>query len=236
MMEKKRRKKKRTPSDWIMDGILVAVALIVLILLGSMLKGKLDVEETGKKAVSEKEDQKKETSRYTCVISDGSSNDTVFTLEFNNEKMTYQESLTAAGQSTDLDKGTFKQDGNTIVANSEKSRKQISYIIDKDYLLAKDALYQGTIPKGNTFEAECTYMAEGECQTTVTFHENGRYEQKVISAGKDGSLDPASKVETGGTYERTDNIIHRTSDAGELLLDFYIYQNQLSNAYYILEK
>lgn len=236
MMEKKRRKKKRTPSDWIMDGILVAVALIVLILLGSMLKGKLDVEEIGKKAVAEKEDQKKETSRYTCVISDGSSNDTVFTLEFNNEEMTYQESLTAAGQSTDLDKGTFKQEGNAIVANSEKSKKQISYIIDGDYLLAKDALYQGTIPKGNTFEAECIYMAEGECQTTVTFHENGRYEQKIISADKNGSLEPGSEVETGGTYDREGNIIHRTSDAGELLLDFYIYQNQLSNAYYILEK
>lgn len=228
--------KKVKASNIVMDCIIGGVVLVLLLLVGAaVMKGKNNSTDTAKTTPKPVEKEAGVT-KYRCVIQDGSSNATVFGLDFNRGNMTYTEYLEAGEQSTELDEGTYQEQGGKWIVTSKENKKTTTYIRDGEYLLAEEAIYEGKLPSGNNFNATFTYEEKGVCKNTLEFHLDGTYQESVLSYGKEGSSEKDTTKTTRGTYKRGEKTISRTTEAGEQMLDFYIYHNRITNAYYKLEK
>lgn len=224
------------PSNIIMDCIIGGVVLVLLIVAGaSVMKGKNNSTDT-KKATPKPVTKEAGVTKYRCIIQDGSSNATVFGLDFNSGDMTYKEYLEAGDKSTELDNGSYEEKDGKWITTSKKNQEVNTYVRDGDYLLAEDEIYSGKLPKGTHFNATFTYEKKGICKNTLKFHVDGTYEETVLSYGEDGNSQEDTTKTIRGTYERKEATISRTTEGGEQMLDFYIYGSQITNAYYQLEK
>lgn len=161
--------------------------------------------------------------------------DTSFRIGFDAGTMTYVEDMVVGEQSYTLDSGSYNVENGRIHTFSETDdARSLEYIIDGDYILAKSFLYQGEIPDKDTFEAVCTYEGNG-ADYEITFHEDGTYEEVNRAAGEEASAESDSteqSMQASGTYVRDGRFLKRTDDAGEAVIDFYIYEGQITNSYY----
>jgi len=186
--------------------------------------------------------KKKGVSVYVCAIAGGSgTNSTSFQLNFDETTGTYTETMSASDQSSGLDAGTYQKNKN-ILTTTSKNKTTTEYIMDGKYLLVKNQMYKGKIPSnaGSTFDGTFTYTVKGQSETTVSFTKDGNYTSVTKSIAKESDTSSAGTSENketkdAGTYEKKGSMIVRTSSQGQPLLDFYIYKNQISNAYYIAQ-
>lgn len=231
-------KKKMKPADIIMDCIIGGVILVLVFVVGGMILSKMN-SNSGKKEDSAKVTTKpveKEDGviKYQCVIPGGSNNTTIFGISFYEKDHTYREYLQAGDQESPLDEGSYKEENGKFIATSKEDQSRITYLKDGDYILVEDGMYQGTLPDGDRFEGTFVYEVKNEFKNTLTFKKDGTYQETVTSyAAKDSSEKDTTKTTTG-TYKRNEDTIERVSDNGEPLLDFRIYENQISTAYYEL--
>lgn len=224
--------KKVKASNVIMDCIIGGVVLVLLVVAVAM-GGNHDGDESGGTG------GKDGVAVYRCVIDDASSNNTVFSLEFHKKDMTYREFLEAGDKSTELDRGSYREEDGKWITTSEKGKDTVTYFRDGDYLLAEEAMYQGKLPKGNLFDATFTYEEAGVMKSTLQFKMDGTYVNTVLSYGSKGEGDRAQDTTktTRGTYQRKKKSISRKENgSGGTLLDFYIYGDRITNAYYKLEE
>lgn len=243
-MAKKTTKRKKKPFDIMTDLIVIAVFLILAVVIGSMLlnnlKDKKKSSDAAPKATQEavetQEPKQEGVSVYTCVISTGEElGETEFELEFNSNDMTYIENLKAGTQESILDQGKYtEKDGKIKTVSTKTKGNKASYFLDGNYILVEEQLYKGTVPKdaGKTFHGKFTYDINNMGQTTIRFNKDGTYILKTVSFGDKKSSEKDSTVTEKGTYEKEGNWISRTTDAGEEKLNYYIYEGQITNAYY----
>lgn len=237
-------KKKLKASDIIMDCIIGGVALVLLIVLLTVLFKDSGNKDTDKKKATESttteqpSNQPKQAGdlRYECVISGEKegTNSTTFVLLFHTDRKTYEEAVQVGTKTSQLDKGSYEKKGESFVTKSTEGKASITYTPDDKYLIATSDVYSGKISDDDTFDAVCTYEKEKEFKKTITFKKDGTYEQTLVSYAKEGSSDKDSTATTTGTYQRKGKFIQRTSDQKESLMDFYVYHNQISDAYYQL--
>lgn len=236
------RKKKLKPVDIVTDCIIAGVVIVLLIVVGTTAvnkeKGRAgshhDSDVTKGMAEPKTVNGEEGELRYACVITEGSSNDTIFYVTFHPDRMTYEESIQVSDKTSELDKGTYEERNKKMVTTSSEGKKQLTYVTDGEYLIVESEMYDGTIPSGDTFDAVCTYEVKDECKKRITFKKDGTYEQELVSYAQKGSSEQDSKEKTTGTYQRKGKFIQRISDSKESLLDFYIYEDKISNAYYRL--
>lgn len=237
-------KKKWKASDIMMDCIIGGVALVLLIVLMTTVfkgAGNKDTGSDQKVATKNATEQPEATEqtkpgdlRYECVISgeQEGTNDTTFVLLFHTDRKTYEEAVQVAGKTSQLDKGSYEKKGESFVTKSDKGKESITYTPDDKYLIATSDVYRGEIPDDDTFDAICTYEKAKEFKKTITFKKDGTYKQTLVSYAKEGSSEKDSTATTTGKYQRKGKFIQRTSDQKESLMDFYVYNNQISDAYY----
>lgn len=225
--------KKLKPGNIIMDCIIGGVILVFLIVIGTIVMDRKNNSSESEKVTPAPVKKEAGVEKYRCIIENGSKNDTVFGLDFDSADMTYKEYLEAGETSSTLDEGTYEVKDGKWITKSTKEKPSASYIKDGEVLLAEGAFYQGELPEGDNFNAVFVYEKKGELKNTLTFQLDGTYDEEIVSYGvKEGD----STKTTHGTYERKGNTIARVTDAGEKLLDFYIYNDRITNAYYKLEK
>ena len=233
--------KKIKPGNIIMDCIIAGAVLVLLIVLGTTFwnnkkedtaQDKVKTESTALPASMPKGNG---IENYECVINDENSNNTVFYISFNTNDMTFEETLLAKDQSSTLDKGSYKEENGKYITTSEKSKKEHSYAKDGNYLVVESELFEGEVPDEDTFKGTFVYEVPDEVRTTIAFNLDGTYQQEVLSYAAGTDSQDAKQVTTG-TYKRKGKFIQRKADNNEPLLDFYIYNNKISNAYYKLVK
>lgn len=236
-------KKKLKPGDIVMDCIIIGVLLVVVIVVGTTIynRGKSTDDSSTKiaKTITPNPEKKEGgVKTYSCVISATGSNDTVFRIAFNANDMTYAESIYAGNQSTTLDAGSYEKEENKYVVTSAKGKAKQIYVEDGEYLVAQSALFTGKVPETDTFEGSFVYEVKGQSKTTITFKEDGTYEQTLLSYAKkeNSGEDKDSTQTTTGKYTRKGNFIHREPDNKDSLMDLYVYDGQLCNGYYKQEK
>lgn len=161
--------------------------------------------------------------KYICEVESGDNESTKFTLNFDSSNMTYTETLAVSDTEVTLSKGTYVTEDETITTTSEDDGKVQNFLVDDTYIIAKDYLYDGEITDGDTFEASCSYTNSNDATDTITFRSDGTYTED--SAGET----------TEGTYERKGDFITRTDDSGSGMIDFLVYNNQITNSYYKAE-
>lgn len=234
--------KKMKPSNVIIDCIIAGVILVIVIVLGGSFLGKKsdDKEDATEpkpvKAAEESVSKDKNTEQYACVIASGGNNDTVFSISFHSDRMTYEEAMSAGSQSSILDKGTYEVKDGKYITTSTKSKKENTYVRDGEYLIVENEMYEGELPAGDKVDAQFVYEVEGECKNTLTLKEDGTYSETIVSYAVDGSSGGNTEKTTTGTYTRDGKFVKRVADEGGVLLDFYIYNNKISNAYYKIIK
>ncbi len=152
---------------------------------------------------------------------------------FDAEKGTYEE---VWGDSV-LMTGTYTVDGDTITGTTDgnkdigaQSETEVFLVRDNKYLIPKNFIYEGTIPDGDTFDAECVLKDSSGTEYTVRFKKDGSftYTAKGSSEDDDGSG-------TTGTYEREGDFLHRSNTDGVPMADYYIYDGKLAGFVYTKE-
>ncbi len=150
----------------------------------------------------------------------------IYRMAFDKGTMTYV--LEAEGQGTvrTFDSGTFAyEDGGAVHTFSETDDVfSLRYIMDGEYILADGYFYEleaGNLSSGDTFEAVYTLKAGEAGQYSVTFYEDGTFEESTIEGET-----------TKGTYERDGDLIYCRDEDGKPVENFYIYGERLSNAFY----
>lgn len=235
MAEKKNRKEKSF-MDKMTDIFIVLVIIAAIFFIVALV-----MEKNGEKKDKEKQDEKKvvkvtETPaqtplpegvvRYNNIIS-SEKNDTEFYLLFNYNDGTYQEMIRASSLEDSLDEGTFEEGAHTIkTISAVNDGLEENYIIDGEFIIPESAVFKGDIGDKDRFEADCVSESK-DYTTTITFYREGNFREESIS-----KTEGVEDVIRGGTYERKGKYIKRTSANGEILMDLYIYNNQVANAYY----
>lgn len=165
---------------------------------------------------------------YQRVVSvDGS--ETSFNIAFDGGTMTYVQDMVVEGQSYTLDSGSYTvTDGVVQVYSETDDANSIAYVVDGDYMIARDFIYEGSIPASETFEAVVTHKGT-DVTREVVFQKDGTYEE-TITTEDDSSEERVTK--SAGTYTRDGKFIKRSPDSGEKVIDFYVYQDQVTNSYY----
>lgn len=162
-------------------------------------------------------------SKYSMKVNAGDANDTVFSMNFKKSDKTYEENVKATDKSATLSKGSYEEKDGAITVTSDSDKKAQKFAVMDKYLIATDFLYDGKIPDGDKFEVKCTFMNPNKVEYSITFRKDGTY-----------TLDQNGDVKEG-TYKRTGNLIKRTDDAAKGAIDYLIYNNQITNSYYIAE-
>ena len=153
------------------------------------------------------------------MSSDNSS--TVFEITFNEKNNTYKENISVGDKAVELASGTFVMDGNKLTLTSDGGDVQ-NLVKQGKYLIAKDYLYEGEIPDGDTFDATCTFKNSNNVVYFITFKADGTYVQ-------DDNGDVSE-----GTYTRDGDWIKRESSSGTSVgIDYLIYSGRITNSYYI---
>lgn len=235
--------KERTTLDKVTDAFIVCVVLAGIFFIASIVvQGYKEKQAT--KRIEEKsgnlETQETAASstplpdgvvRYNNSISSGEQNDTEFYLLFDYNDNTYTEMVRASSLEDALDEGSFEDKEDVITIKSSKNKNYTeTFHKDGEYLVPESGLFKGEIGEGETFEVACVQESK-DYTTTINFYKGGTYSEEK-SSKTEGVQDSAR----GGTYERKDGFISRTSMSGEDLLDLYIYNGSLTNAYYKLSE
>lgn len=127
-------------------------------------------------------------------------------------------------KAVELASGTFVMDGNKLTLTSDGGDVQ-NLVKQGKYLIAKDYLYEGEIPDGDTFDATCTFKNSNNVVYSITFKADGTYVQ-------DDNGDVSE-----GTYTRDGDWIKRESSSGTSVgIDYLIYSGRITNSYYIKNK
>lgn len=160
---------------------------------------------------------------YNIVIPSGNeSAATILGFEFHKEDASYKETITLGQESYVLFEGSYEVDEAADLVTCTPLEGEVqSFIIAGNYLIAEGFFYEGKIPDGTSFDAECTLENSAGGITTITFGKDGTYKE---SGG-------TSKAE--GTYTRDGDFIHRSTKDGSSQTDFIIYNGHISNAFYI---
>ena len=138
---------------------------------------------------------------YSCEIMSGDNSSTVFEITFNEKNNTYKENISVGDKAVELASGTFVMDGNKLTLTSDGGDVQ-NLVKQGKYLIAKDYLYEGEIPDGDTFDATCTFKNSNNVVYSITFKADGTYVQ-------DDNGDVSE-----GTYTRDGDWIKRESSSG----------------------
>ena len=160
---------------------------------------------------------------YDIVIPSGNeAAATILGFEFNKEDGSYKETITLGEENYTLFEGSYEVDetADLVTCTPQKGEVQ-NFIIAGDYLIAEGYFYDGKIPDGTAFDVVCTYTNSSGVTATITFVKDGTYQE---SGG-------TSRVE--GTYTRDGDFIHRTTKDGNAQTDLIIYNDLISNAFYI---
>lgn len=169
---------------------------------------------------------------YELALNSGET-EAVYRLAFHKETMIYILEIDVEGQTFTFDSGTYsvEADGAVRTYSEVDDANSQRYVADGEYVVAEGTLYEGEIPPEDTFEAQCVSVA-GKQKKFISFHEDGTYEEEsyfespIIEGEK-----RAEEVEKG-TYERNGNFIRLSGKEKDLVTDFYIYQNRITNSYY----
>lgn len=161
-------------------------------------------------------------STYLMEIQSGDSDSTIFRYIF--EDGNYTEMIGVGDKEYQLDSGSYtvKDDEVVCVSAGENPRTE-SFVISGEYLLAKDYIYEGVVPEGKTFSTECTFASDTS-NSSVVFSEDGTF---VYTSSSSGIV--------SGTYERKGDFISLNASNGASLIDFIVWNNRITNAYYIAE-
>lgn len=235
-MTEKKSKKEKSFMDKMTDIFIVLVIAAAVFFIAALI-----MEKNGAQKDKKKQDGKETVEataapsqtplpegvvRYNNIIL-SENNDTEFYLLFNYNDGTYKEMIRAASLEDSLDEGTFKEEDNTIKTTSTvNDGMEETYITDGEYIIPESAIFKGDIGDKDDIEADCVSESK-DYTTTISFYKGGTFREESIS--KTEGVEDVSK---GGTYERNGKYIKRTSADGEILMDLYIYNNQIANAYY----
>lgn len=234
MAEKKSRKEKSF-MDKITDIFIVLVIAAAIFFIAALImeknaaqkEKKQDGEETAEATAAPSQTPLPEgVVRYNNIIL-SEKNDTEFYLLFNYNDGTYTEMIRASSLEDSLDEGTFEEEDDAIkTISTVNDGLEETYIIDGEYIIPESAIFKGDIGDKDNIEADCVSESK-DYTTTISFYKGGTFREESIS--KTEGVEDVSK---GGTYERNGKYIKRTSADGEILMDLYIYNNQIANAYY----
>ena len=209
--------KRRIPGE-----LLVAVILVAVIICGVFVAYRWDA---GKR--------KSVAGTYSCKFQVNSSENNSITVyyKFDADKGTYEELWGERSLMT----GTYTVEGDKITVVSD-GKEELGAGSETDTILVKDKLlipesyiYEGEIPSGDTFDAECTMNDIAGQKYIVSFSKDGKYTYTVQnkSGGNDSSM--------SGTYEREGDFLHRTNAEGVQLTDFYVFEGKLAGIVYTKE-
>jgi hypothetical protein len=162
---------------------------------------------------------------YAIAIASGEDTDsTVLSFVFSAEDMTYRETISLGEKEYDLAAGTYTYDAQSakVVCTPDSDSDAQTFFVSGDYLFADGYFYEGEIPDGKTFDAVCTYTNSAGTETVITFSADGTYTEVG-----------GTSTATSGTYTRKNDTITRTASDGSPLVDFQIYEGQISNSYYV---
>ncbi|MCR5690913.1 MAG: hypothetical protein K6G62_01710 [Eubacterium sp.] len=170
---------------------------------------------------------------YQCMISEGSGEGTEgasnFVLELDYLNKTFKRLLNSDDKTSDVAKGTFSlKDGYIETVSSKGATNKL--VRDGKYLVTENALYEGDVPEGKTFDLTATTKNE-DAEVHMKFKKNGIFSVHVVSyeSQADGS---DTKTDDTGKYYRKGNFIYRTKKDGTELMPIYIYQGRLCTNYY----
>lgn len=160
---------------------------------------------------------------YDIVIPSGNeAAATILGFEFNKEDGSYKETITLGEENYTLFEGSYEVDetADLVTCTPQKGEVQ-NFIIAGDYLIAEGYFYDGKIPDGTAFDVVCTYTNSSGVTTTITFAKDGTYQESGGTSNAEG------------TYTRDGDFIHRTTKDGNAQTDLIIYNDLISNAFYI---
>lgn len=165
---------------------------------------------------------------YSCDLGVYGEDNTTLWVLFDDSEKTF---VNRIGEETAA-KGDFSTNGNEIVTTAQDQEGNelavIKYLLDGEYLLIEDGVYNGEIPDGDTFEAVAEKADSLGNMIRYTFREDGTYTCLEIPNGteeKDGTS-------MEGTYSRDGSVISRTLSGNEMI-PFYVYENHLFVSYYV---
>ncbi len=230
------------------DCIIIGVVLIIILIIANQIWTGMKAREI-KSASGNKTDgvaasvtdipQKEGVTTYTCAIASADTDTTKFKLSFDSATMKYTETMYAGEESSGLDEGSYTLDGSQLVTTSTQGKKKVTnYIVDGDYLLVADEMYNGEIPSdaGTTFEGTFTYDIKDEGKTTMEFMSDGTYKKTIESYAAADSSQQNQTASEAGTYECAETFISLKADSGQPMLPYYVYKGKITNAYYTLDK
>lgn len=217
---------------------LLIIILIVLVAVGAALgaavgyrqKQKASGKDDGDSAekLVRHEEQVNVSEAYACDLGVYGEDNKKLWVYFDSSEGTFVNQI---GEDP-VAQGTFSVDGNEIVTTVKDDDGNelavIRYLLDGEYLLIEDGVYNGKIPDGNTFEAVVEKTDSTGMVIRYTFREDGTYTCLEIPEG--------AKEEDGtvleGTYSRDGSVVSRTLSGNEMI-PFYVYEGHLFVSYYV---
>lgn len=150
----------------------------------------------------------------------------VIRMLFDRGTMTYMQQVEAGGETVTVDSGTFaaEEAGAVQTFSETDDANSLRYVSEGDYIIAENRLYEGVIPDGQTFDAQCFYPGdEVFSSSSITFFEDGTYtEESKDAEGREGA----------GTYKRDQDLIHCTGNDGNTAFDLYVFGEQAAGSFY----
>lgn len=210
------RKDSARRTNWIW---MVVTVILIVGIVGSIVIVKT-IEDKNRARIS---------GTYTCGYkSSKESKEAGITVsyKFHAKKGTYEE----IWNDTTLMTGTYSVDGKEVTLVSDGDEKsgakseKMTFLLDKDYLVQKDYLFEGDVPKGNYFDETFQMTDIAGTKTTVKFSKDKTFSYETSSA--------KTKSDATGSYKREGNLIKRTRNDGVELPAFYIYKGKLASLCY----
>lgn len=190
---------------------------IMTILLAAIMT--ISLAGCGTSGKEEKVGSREVDGTYQMEVATENADSTILSYQFDKEAGTFSETVAVGDKSYELAAGTYQLDeeANLIHTVTEKGASQ-DFVIDGEYLIADGYFYEGEIPEGESFDATLKYTGEGGTTSVVVFN-------------KDGTYTFTGSMKSVGTYKRRDSLIEMDSTDGSTLVNFLIYQGQISNSY-----
>ncbi|MCR5586150.1 MAG: hypothetical protein K6F77_01280 [Lachnospiraceae bacterium] len=240
----------KTAFDWVCDIIiLVSVVLFFYIVIPPTVKHFKDkkAEKEEQEAIQEAWDSitptpaPTEVPEYITIYNQNietskEKNDTVFTLEFNSQDSSYKDIVSSGELSDSIDEGKFEEKDGMVITTSDDDQEVVKYIKEGDYLVVKDSLYDGKIPEDakEHFKKTFTYKNKKTgIYRMLRLESNGKFQLIKAALNEDGEVDQANSTATTGKYKYDGQFIHLDEESdGSILLDYYVYEGKVTNAYY----
>lgn len=211
--------------------LIIAVVIIVIAVLAvrrnrtgtSGQESSVSVEELVRET-----DQPEIAAAYCCDLGIYGEDNTQLWVYFDVDEKTF---VNRIGDDP-VAQGSYTTNGNEIITSVEdEDGNEISvirYLLDGEYLLIEDGIYNGEIPDGDTFEAVAEKTDSLGNLIRYTFRGDGTY--TCLEVPKDTEEKDGTTME--GTYTRDGNVIQRTLSDNEMI-PFYVYEGHLFPSYYV---